>query len=445
MAAAKRIASSSAENDDDHQLRGKRPRSIPSFASVIGEVMLVRSFQGLCDSLEPLIRRVVNEEVERGIQRSMRTITRSPSLRIQAREPASLRLIFTNTTLPMIFTCNTILDNNGQQLQLMLVEKIGDQITPKTLPYPIKIELVAIEGDFPSPIDRDTWTPAEFNKKVVRERNGRRPLLLSKEVNYSMKNTSYLSVGDVEFTDNSSWIRSRKFKVGARVVVESCNGVRILEAVTDAFVVKDHRGVSYQKHYPPKLNDDVWRLEKIGKDGTFHKRLRNAGIFTVQDFLKLSVVDPQKLKLIIGERTGITERMWDTILKHAKTCEIGNKLYITRGSNFTLILDAICQTVSVKSDAQHSQDITACLKGEVDQLVKNAYENWNSLEVVERPVDTILQQAQAIAMAECNNSDLMQYEVVFGGIIEVDSNTQAINQNDEIGFGDWETSDHIFN
>ena len=52
----------------------------------------------------------------------------------------------------------------------------------------------------------------------------------------------------------------------------------------------------YKKHYPPALTDDVWRLEKIGKDGSFHKKLNNAGIFIVEDFLRLVVKDPQKLR-----------------------------------------------------------------------------------------------------------------------------------------------------
>lgn len=54
----------------------------------------------------------------------------------------------------------------------------------------------------------------------------------------------------------------------------------------------------YKKHYPPSLEDEVWRLEKIGKDGAFHRRLADDGIKTVQDFLKLSTVDPQKLKKV---------------------------------------------------------------------------------------------------------------------------------------------------
>ena len=52
----------------------------------------------------------------------------------------------------------------------------------------------------------------------------------------------------------------------------------------------------YKKHYPPALNDEVWRLEKIGKDGSFHKRLNKAGICTVEDFLRLVVRDSQRLR-----------------------------------------------------------------------------------------------------------------------------------------------------
>jgi len=56
------------------------------------------------------------------------------------------------------------------------------------------------------------------------------------------------------------------------------------------------RGGSVQEALPPALNDEVWRLDRIGKDGAFHKRLNQAGIFTVEDFLRLVVMDPQKLR-----------------------------------------------------------------------------------------------------------------------------------------------------
>jgi hypothetical protein len=37
-------------------------------------------------------------------------------------------------------------------------------------------------------------------------------------------------------------------------------------------------------------------LDKIGKDGAFHKRLNNSQIMTVEDFLRLVVMDPQRLR-----------------------------------------------------------------------------------------------------------------------------------------------------
>jgi hypothetical protein len=56
----------------------------------------------------------------------------------------------------------------------------------------------------------------------------------------------------------------------------------------------------YKKHYPPALSDEVWRLDKIGKDGAFHKRLNQASIQTVEDFLRLVVMDPQRLRNVIS-------------------------------------------------------------------------------------------------------------------------------------------------
>ena len=52
----------------------------------------------------------------------------------------------------------------------------------------------------------------------------------------------------------------------------------------------------YKKHHPPSLSDKVWRLEKIGKDGAFHKRLTFERVRTVKDFLILLNLDPARLR-----------------------------------------------------------------------------------------------------------------------------------------------------
>lgn len=54
----------------------------------------------------------------------------------------------------------------------------------------------------------------------------------------------------------------------------------------------------YRKHYPPALGDEVWRLEKIAKDGAFHRKLSDAKIYRVQDFLKLLAVEPHSLRTV---------------------------------------------------------------------------------------------------------------------------------------------------
>lgn len=52
----------------------------------------------------------------------------------------------------------------------------------------------------------------------------------------------------------------------------------------------------YKKHYPPALQDEVWRLDRIAKDGALHKKLIKAEIITVENFLRLLVRDPQRLR-----------------------------------------------------------------------------------------------------------------------------------------------------
>lgn len=54
----------------------------------------------------------------------------------------------------------------------------------------------------------------------------------------------------------------------------------------------------YKKHYPPALNDEVWRLDRIAKDGALHKKLIKAEIVTVEDFLRLLVKDSQRLRSV---------------------------------------------------------------------------------------------------------------------------------------------------
>ncbi|KAM5571200.1 protein SAR DEFICIENT 1 [Rosa sericea] len=383
MAAKRFLTDSESDQDQPSDNNRKRPRL--SFASVIGEVVMVNSMQNLFSSLEPLLRRVVSEEVDQVLRRCSRSLTRSPSLRIQALEPSSLYLVFAKSLSLPIFTASKISDEDNNQIQILVVDKNmisgSHQMGPISLPHPVKVEIVVLDGDFPSG-DRENWTSQEFDNNILKERTGKRPLLTG-DVNVTVRD-GFATIGDIEFTDNSSWIRSRKFRLGARVAPGTgYQGPRIREAMTDAFVVKDHRGELYKKHHPPMLEDEVWRLEKIGKDGAFHKKLAADHIHTVQDFLKMFVVDRLKLKKILG--IGMSEKMWEVTVKHARTCVMGNKMYIFRGPHFELFLSPICQVMKAVINGQPfpARDLSNYNRNYIENLVRQAHANWNSLEAVD--------------------------------------------------------------
>ncbi|KAG6412338.1 hypothetical protein SASPL_125015 [Salvia splendens] len=382
---------------DEDQPNQKRIKTRPSFASVIKEVVMVNFFENFCSSLEPMLRRVVSEEVENGLkQRCMGPIQRSPSLKMirhgHGHDPA-LRLAFVKRLNLPIFTGTKIVDKEGGPLQIVLTDHNKVHV----------------------------WSSDEFSSSIVKERAGKRPLLAGDQLCITMRD-GVCSVGDVEFTDNSSWIRGRKFRLAARVVSQhgQAQPQIIQEAVTEPFVVKDHRGELYKKHHPPALDDEVWRLEKIGKSGAFHQKLSSNGINTVQDFLKLYIVDSPKLKKILGN--GMSEKMWNVTLKHAKNCVMGTKVYRCHGNNYTLIFNPICQLIQAEfnGNVYHQSDFKTMQMAYIESLVKDAYAKWNSLE----ELDGIPLLNQGEMVEQCGNeqqlvsyfsdSSLMQSGVVDG-------------------------------
>ncbi|KAJ9550676.1 hypothetical protein OSB04_014721 [Centaurea solstitialis] len=381
----------------------RRQRTRPSLASAIGEVVKMNFVQSFCTALEPMLRRVVNEEVDNGLRRRIPSYTRSNSLLIKA--PSTMQLKFRKLLSLPIFTGTKIVDEDGNPLEIYLVDIDSGQ--ESTVSCALKLQIVVVDGDFPA-ADSKVWTSGEFEKNIVKERRGKRPLLAG-DVSVTMRD-GVVSVGDIELTDNSSWIRSRKFRIAARVVQGATAGIVVREAMTEAFVVKDHRGELYKKHHPPMLQDDVWRLEKIGKDGAFHKKLTSNAIKTVQEFLKLSVVNEPKLRKILG--IGMSDKMWEVTIKHARTCVVDSKFYVSRGPNHTIYLNPICQVVKavINGDAFVGKDLSSVNRAYIEKFVEEAYQKWNSLEVVDGIVNEtrLLTQGDMVEEYPCNNTMTME-------------------------------------
>uniref|UniRef100_A0A7N0RG98 Calmodulin-binding protein n=1 Tax=Kalanchoe fedtschenkoi TaxID=63787 RepID=A0A7N0RG98_KALFE len=366
------------EGDDEQQ---QNDRKRPALASVIVEALKMDSLQKLCSSLEPILRRVVSEEVERALAKlgPAKLPGRSSPKRIEGPDDRNLQLHFRSKLSLPLFTGGKVVGEQGSAIHVVLVDEKTGHIVTSGQESSTKLDVVVLEGDFNNEDDED-WTLDEFESRVVKEREGKRPLLTG-DLQVVLKD-GVGTLGELTFTDNSSWIRSRRFRLGLKVAPGFCEGIRVREAKTEAFAVKDHRGELYRKHYPPSFNDEVWRLEKIGKDGTFHKRLNAVGIYSVEEFLRHAVRDSQGLRSILG--SGMSNKMWDALLEHAKTCVLSGKLHIyypDESKTVGVVFNNVYELSGLISGEQfHSADsLSDSQKVYVDKLVKKAYDNWNQV------------------------------------------------------------------
>ncbi|KAL4585525.1 hypothetical protein LXL04_010147 [Taraxacum kok-saghyz] len=369
--------------DPSSSEEGQPEKKRPALASVIVEALKVDSLQKLCSSLEPILRRVVSEEVERALAKlgPSKINGRASPKRIEGPDGRDLQLHFRSKLSLPLFTGGKVEGERGAAIHVVLIDANTGHVVTCGPESSVKLDIVVLEGDFNNE-DEEGWTQEEFETHMVKEREGKRPLL-SGEIQVVLKE-GVGTLGELTFTDNSSWIRSRKFRLGLKVSSGYCEGIRVREAKTNAFTVKDHRGELYKKHYPPALNDEVWRLEKIGKDGSFHKKLNKAGIFSVEDFLRLVVRDPKKLRNVLG--SGMSNKMWDVLVEHAKTCILSHKLYVYYSDdvrNVGVVFNHIYELSGLVAAGHYytTDALSDDQKVFVDTLMKKAYDNW--MHVVE--------------------------------------------------------------
>ncbi|XP_010447628.1 PREDICTED: calmodulin-binding protein 60 F [Camelina sativa] len=351
-------------------------QKLPALASVIMEAVKVDSLQRLCSTLEPLFRRIVSEEVEHALSRleSSKSTSRSPEpKKIQGLDGQNLQLRFRTRMPHHLFTGGKVEGEQSSAIHVVLIDANTGNIIQTGEESMAKLNIVVLDGDFNDEDDKD-WTREHFGSFEVKEREGKRPILNGDR--HVILKEGVGTLGKLTFTDNSSWIRSRKFRLG----VKDASGFHIREAKTEPFAVKDHRGEIYKKHYPPALHDEVWRLDKIAKDGALHKKLLKSNIVTVEDFLRILMKDPQKLRSLLG--SGMSNKMWDNTVGHAKTCVLDGKLYVyyTEQTHATgVVFNHIYEFRGLIANGHflsldslnHDQKISA------DILVKTAYENWH--------------------------------------------------------------------
>ncbi|KAF8399321.1 hypothetical protein HHK36_015186 [Tetracentron sinense] len=338
--------------------------------------------QNLCSALEPWLRNVVKEEIEVAFREHSASKIQNCGDQIHPSTSRSIKLQFTNRISLPVFAGSRIKGAEDSTIKVVVVDALTGQVVDSGPGSSAKVEIVVLKGDFED--DKDNWTFEEFNNNIVQEREGKKPLIKGDLFLNLIEGTGV--VGGLVFTDNSSRTRNGKFRLGARVVNGS-DGIRVREAKSEPFIVKDHRGESCKKHHPPSLIDEVWRLENIGKDGAFHMRLKRESIYTVKDFLTVFWTDTPRLRnvtlhfsfpityfglsinllLFSSEKilgTNMSNKKWEVTVEHARTCPLEKRRYLYWQISSQRRMGVVFDVVG-KDDAQ--------------KLVKAAYEHWEEV------------------------------------------------------------------
>ncbi|KAL1212774.1 Calmodulin-binding protein 60 G [Cardamine amara subsp. amara] len=351
-----------------------------TFKKVVKQVMKDRSNNQFLVQMENMLRRIVQEELDRRLQPFISSLW-GPMERSRSETPSSrprYKLRFVNSPKLSIFTGAKIEADDDSPLVIELVDTTTNARAVSGQLSSSRVEIVPLNADF----TEESWTAEIFKRNILKQREGKRPLLTG-DLTVTLQNGVGVIAGDVAFSDNSSWTRSRKFRLGARLT-----GGGAVEARSQAFGCKDQRGESYQKHDPPYPGDEVWRLEKIAKDGVSAKRLGAQKIYTVKEFRRWYTIDPIGLYNIMGN--AVSKRTWESIVSHAMRCVLAETECYIYNSNayngasllFNSFYEMIKVSLSVGGPYQNVHELTN-YQPFVDQLKLEAYQNVSQFRLVD--------------------------------------------------------------
>ncbi|CAN8277161.1 unnamed protein product [Cochlearia groenlandica] len=311
-----------------------------TFKKVVKEVMKDRLNNQFMIQMEKMIRTIFREEFDRRIQpylsSSLTQIERSRFETPSSRSRFKLRFI--NAPQMSIFTASKIETEERTAVAFELVDAVTNARIVSGPLSSSRVEIVPLDGDF----TEETWPVDGFKRNILKQREGKRPLLTG-DLTVTLTNGVGEIPENVGFTDNSSWTRSGKFRLGAKLT-----GGGAVEAKSEPFGCKDQRGKSYEKHHPLYPEDEVWRLEKIAKDGASAKRLAQNGILKVKDFRGLHAINPTALYNIFQGK--ISNKKWRAIISHAMDCVVDEKECYIHNANahgVSLLLNSVYEVIKI--------------------------------------------------------------------------------------------------
>ncbi|KAH9547468.1 hypothetical protein CY35_11G035300 [Sphagnum magellanicum] len=216
--------------------------------------------------------------------------------------------------MPPHFWAETKLKNlDGTPIQVELVDARTGNVVSEGAESSAKFNLMVLEGsngaEVEADIDKGNW-----NELVVKPRDGRKSLLVG-GLKVTLKEGKGSLDTNLRFKDNSSFVSSKKFRLG----LEDISGSHIQGAVTNSFHVKDARGKSNRKKEVPAENDTLDVLVNIAKGGAPLHHLNSVlKINTVKQFNLFYKENPKALRAGLNH---LSDESFAATIENAERCQ----------------------------------------------------------------------------------------------------------------------------
>lgn len=290
-------------------------------------------------------------------------------------EITTYRMKFENRCCNDKYSRHDITADDGNPIKVAIYDRDNGIVTQGPLSC-MQVKIVVLDGEFNNANKKRNRD--YFRRKIVSGRTGK-PSLFSENIYLRLEN-GVADLHGVKFQDNSSWLPSKKFKLGVMVDDDSIPE-DIQQGISDSFAVKDGRGYAAKKDPSPSLTDPVYKLKEIAENGKRRKLLEQKGIETVQNFLWSYNKDKNNLRKDCGN---ISDHDWDVIVVHAQSCNqehIQHSYYIQEGNATVLFNSLYCITGADFGGIYTSyENFNKAQKDLVKKYWTTAYDN---LEVVQ--------------------------------------------------------------
>uniref|UniRef100_A0A0E0P209 Calmodulin-binding protein-like n=1 Tax=Oryza rufipogon TaxID=4529 RepID=A0A0E0P209_ORYRU len=282
-----------------------------------------------------------------------------------------VKLFFVDVERPEdpLFTGSPVQWQNGANAKVAIFEN-GSQITQGGLSK-LQIEILPVHDDFFTERGPANFTKEEFNKQIYMCK-GKESVL--KTVNLT---NGEANLGSFFFTESS---HGKRLRLAARVKYQDL-AVRVQEATSYSFVVKDRRSKLNKKSNSPSKEEGIHCLKKISLKGKRCNDLAGKYITKVKHLMRCYHRDPAGLQKL----TGMKNEDWNTMISHATTSDPGDEIHSYRVEKNTIIFfNDFFALVGMSVDGSyapyHANNLNQLQQRKMNKWKESAYQKFEELE-----------------------------------------------------------------